>query len=142
MSQLHKRFNTEQVKELLQRYIDKKIERKYIQDILEIKKRQFFKILKEYKDTPENFSIDYFRASPKRISDETERIILKELKIDKKIIEDKNNPTQWYNYSYIKDRLKNNYDQNVSLPTIIDRAKKNNFYLNKKSKKKPMTERF
>ena len=41
MNQLHKRFSTEQVKELFQRYIDKKIERKYIEDILEIKKDNF-----------------------------------------------------------------------------------------------------
>lgn len=142
MSQLHKRFTTEQVKNLLQRYVDKKIERKYIQEILGVKKVRFFALVKSYKNDPENFSIDYSRESPKRISDKTEQIILKELKIDQKIIEDKNNPTQWYNYSYIRDRLENKYKQKVSLPTIIDRAKKNEFYLKKKAKKKLMTARF
>ena len=139
MSQLHKKFTTEQIKELLQRYIDGKIERKHIQGILNIKNRQFFKLLKEYKDNPENFSIDYVRKSPKRISEEVENNIIKELKIDKKIIQDTNNPTDSYNYSYIKDQLENKYHQKVSLPTIITRAKQYDFYLPKKAKKKSTT---
>ena len=136
MSQLHKKFTTEQVKDLLQRYMDKKIERKYVQEILHIKKRQFFKLLKEYRADPEKFSIDYSRKSPKRISPEVEVNILKELKIDKGIIQNKNNPTDSYNYSYIKDRLADKHHQKVSLPTIINRAKQFDFYLPKKSKKK------
>jgi hypothetical protein len=115
MSQLHKKFTTEQVKDLLQRYIDKKIERKYIQKILHIKKRQFFKLLKEYRTDPGKFSIDYSRKSPNRISPEVEVNILKEFKIDKKIIQNKNNPTDSYNYSYIKDRLEIKHHQKVSL---------------------------
>ena len=136
MSQLHKRLTTDQVVELLQRYIDKKIERKYIQEILGVKKRRFFDILKEFKSDPKNFSINYSRNSPQRISQDIEKNIIKELKIDKGIINDKKNPTDCYNYSYIKDRLKDKYKQKVSLPTIIDRAKKNDFYLPKKRKKR------
>ena len=137
--QIHKKFTTEQLKELLEHYINKKIERKYIQEIFGIKKAMFFRILKKYRNSPKNFSINYSRKSPNRISTETEKIIIKELTIDKGIIKDKNNPTQWYNYSYIRDRLEDKYKQKVSLPTIIDRAKKNDFYLQKRSKKKPMT---
>ena len=139
MSQWHKRFTTEQIKELLQRYIDGKIERKHIQGILNIQNRQFFKLLKEYKDNPGNFSIGYSRKSPKRISQDVEKNIIKELTIDKGIIKDKNNPTDSYNYSYIKDQLENKYHQKVSLPTIITRAKQYDFYLPKKAKKKLMT---
>ena len=142
MSQLHKKFTTNQVIELLQRYIDKKIERKYIQEIFGIQKRQFFKLLKEYKFDPQSFSIDYSRKTSKRISPNLEKNIIKELKIDKGIIEDSKNPTDCYNYSYIKDRLKDKYKQIVSLPTIIDRAKKNDFYLPKKTKRRLMTARF
>ena len=139
MSQLHKRFTTEQVVELLQRYINKEIERQHIQEVFGIKKAMFFRILQKYRKDPNNFSIEYLRKSPKRISSETEKRIIKELKIDKGIIKDKKNPTQWYNYSYIKDRLEDKYKQKVSLPTIINRAKKNDFYLQKKAKKKLMT---
>ena len=139
MSQLHKKFTTEQVKDLLQRYTDKKIERKYVQEILGIKKVRFFALLKDFKNNPAHFSIDYARKSPKRISPEVEKNIIKELKIDKGIIKDKNNPTDSYNYSYIKDRLENKYHQKISLPAIIDRAKQYDFYLPKKAKKKLMT---
>jgi len=38
MSQLHKRFTSDEVKELLERYLKNEIERKYIQEILGIKK--------------------------------------------------------------------------------------------------------
>lgn len=139
MSQIHKKFTTEQIKDLFQRYIDKNVERKYIQEILMIKKSQFFSLLKSYRQNPENFTINYSRKSPKRISEKTEKIIIKELKIDKGIIKDVENPTQWYNYSYIRDRLEDKYKQKVSLPTIINRAKNNDFYLQKRSKKKLMT---
>ncbi|MCA9405013.1 MAG: hypothetical protein KC684_00615 [Candidatus Omnitrophica bacterium] len=142
MSQLHKKFSTEQVVELLQRYIDKKIERKYIQDILGVKKAMFFRVLQKYRKNPKKFSIDYLRTSPQRISQGIEKNIIKELKIDKGIITDKKSPTDCYNYSYIKDRLADKYKQKVSLPTIIDRAKKNDFYLPKKTKRRLMTAKF
>ena len=139
MGQLHKRFTTEQIKDLFDRYTARKIERKYIQEIFGIQKRQFFKLLKEYKSDPQNFSIEYSRKPHKRISEDIEKNIIKELKIDQKIIADKNTPTDCYNYSYIRDRLMDKHKQSVSLPTIIDRAKKNDFYLPKKTKRKPMT---
>ena len=60
--------------------------------------------------------------------------MLLELSIDKNMIQNKDVPLTSYNYSYVKDRLKEKYRQKVSLPTIIDRAKKHGFYL-KKSKK-------
>ena len=42
MSQLHKRFTSDQVKELLERYLRNEIERKHLQEILGIKERRFF----------------------------------------------------------------------------------------------------
>ena len=132
MSQVHKRFTPDQVKELLERYCNKEIERKYIQEILGIKKRRFFILLKEFKENPQQFAIRSQRTTPPRIiSPDIEQNILKELTLDKKIIQDKENPLRSYNYSYIRDRLKRRYQQKVSLPTIIDRAKKHGFYLKK-----------
>ena len=132
MSQVHKRFTPDQVKELLERYSNNEIERKYIQEILGIKKSRFFMLLKQYKENPQHFTTRYQRTAPPRIiSAEIERNILKELTIEKKIIQDKEIPLKSYNYSYIRDRLKGRYRQKVSLPTIIDRAKKHGFYLKK-----------
>jgi len=135
MLQLHKRFISDQVKELLERYLKNEIKRKYIQGILGIKRRRFFKLLKEYKENPQRFTIQYQRTTPSRsISPKIEQNILKELAIEKKLIEDKEIPLRYYNYSYIKNRLDKTYHQRVSLNTIIDRAKKQGFYLKKTQK--------
>ena len=60
--------------------------------------------------------------------------MLRELSIEKDIIQNKDVPLTYYNYSYIKDRLKEKYHQKVSLPTIIDRDKKHGYYLKKPKK--------
>jgi len=76
MSQLHKRFTSDEVKELLERYLKNEIERNYIQEILGIKKRRFFMLIKQYKEHPQDFSIQYQRNTPSRISSEIEQNIL------------------------------------------------------------------
>jgi hypothetical protein len=132
MSQLHKRFSSDELKKLFNRYLQNEVERKYIQEILGIKKSRFFLLLKHYKENPKDFTIQYQRTTPPRIiSPDIEQNILKELAIEKKIIRNKEVPLTSYNYSYIQDRLKGQYHQKVSLPTIIDRAKKHGFYLRK-----------
>jgi hypothetical protein len=137
MVQIHKKFTDDQISNLLRRYLKKEIERKYIQEILGIKKRRFFILLKQYRSSPKRFSIQYTRKTKTRAIDlRIEKNIIKELKIDKKAIQNKEIPLRYYNYSYIRDRLETKYKQQVSLPTIIDRAKKNDFYLPKKRKKK------
>ena len=130
VEQVHKRFTDDQVKELIERYLHKEIERTYVQEILGIHKRRFFQLIAAYRDNPEAFSMQYCRTVKTRSIDERiEAAILKELAIDKQLIEDREVPLRRYNYSYVKDRLKKEYRQRVSLPTIIDRAKKNGFYL-------------
>ena len=136
MSQLHKRFTSDQVKELLERYLKKEVERSYIQEILGFKKRRFFTLINQYREDPQHFSIQYQRATPPRISPELEQNILKELTIEKGLIQDKETPLKSYNYSFIKDHLRKKYRQKVSLTTVIRRAKKHGFYL-KKPKRTP-----
>lgn len=141
MKHLHKKFSDSNVKELIQRYLNKEIERKYLQEILGIKKARFFELLKKYRENPENFSISYSRKKPtNKISKLIEENILKELSIEKQLIKDKNIPIKSYNYTYIKNNLKEKYNQTVSLPTIINRAKVYGFYL-KKPKKKTIHDR-
>ncbi len=134
MSQIHKRFTSDQVKELLERYSKNQMERKYIQEILGIKRRRFFMLVRQYKENPQHFAIQYERNTSPRISQDIEQNLLKELSIDKQIIQDEDTPLRSYNYSYIRDRLKENYHQKVSLPTIIDRAKKHGFYFKRPKK--------
>lgn len=109
--QLHKNFTDGQVKTLLKSYLDKKIKINYILQMLKIKRSRFFELLAKYRKDPD-----------------IERNIIQELKIEKDLIKAKDIPIKWYNYSYIKDLLEQKYGQRVSLPTIIDRAKRNNFY--------------
>jgi hypothetical protein len=131
MSQIHKRFTSDQVEELLERYSKKEIERKYIQEILGIGKSRFFMLMSQYREHPQLFTIHYERNTPPRISEDIEHNIVKELSIEKGIIQNKEIPLKSYNYSFIKDHLRKKYRQKVSLTTIIRRAKKHGFYLKK-----------
>ncbi len=132
-SQIHTKFTTEQVKELLEKYVKNEVERKYLQEILGIKKAMFFRVLKAYRDDPKEFSVDYKRSSEaKRIAPEIQENIIKELAIDKKAIQNKDIPLYKYNYSYIQKRLETKYKQSAALNTIIQYAKTNDFYLPKR----------
>jgi len=135
--QLHKRFSTKEVKMLLEKYLTENVKLMYILEILKITQRRFFQLLKSYRKDPEDFSIEYKRKRPtRRISERIEKNIITELKIEKGLIEDKDIALTSYNYSYIKDRLKKKYHQEVSLSTIINRAKREGFYKAKKKEKK------
>jgi len=104
--------------------------------MLGIKRRRFWELLAQYRKDPDNFSIQYKRKSTNRkIDPEIENNILKELERKRDLIKNKDIPIRWYNYSYIKDLLAQKYGQQVFLPTIIDRAKRNNFYFSKPERK-------
>ena len=128
-TQLHKNFTDDQVKSFLKSYLDKEIKISYILQMLKIKRRRFFKLLAKYRTDPDSFSIQCERKTINRkIGPDIEKNIVKALEIEKGLIENKEIPVRYYNYSYIKDLLEQKYSQRVSLPTIIDRAKRNNFY--------------
>lgn len=135
MAQIHKRFTDEDVKRLLERYLSREVELGYVLDILDIKKTRFFELLQEYKKDREGFSVQYVRQPVKRIREELEKNILDELRIEKELIDNKELPIKWYNYSYIKDQIYKKYDQKVSLPSIIDRARRSGHYFPKPEKK-------
>jgi hypothetical protein len=79
---------------------------------------------------PAGFSIQYRRQTKSRsMVPAIKRNIVKELTIEKRLIQNKDVPIR--SYSYIKTRLETAYGQKISLPTIIDRAKKQGFYLRK-----------
>jgi hypothetical protein len=138
MVQMHKRFTDSQVKELIERYLREEIDRQYIQEVLGIGKTRFFALIHAYRHSPHEFSVQYKRKTKTRkISESIEHNIIKELQIEKNLIGDPDIPLNHYNYSYVRDLLREKYDQKVSLSTIIDRAKKHEFYVKKKAKKDP-----
>ena len=110
-TQLHKNFTGGQDKSLLKSYLNKEIKISCILQIFKIKRRRFFELLAKYRKDPD-----------------IEKNIVKALEIEKDLIKAKEVPIKYYNYSYIKDLLEQKYNQKVSLPTIIDRAKRNNYY--------------
>jgi hypothetical protein len=127
MDQLHKRFSNEQVKLLLQGYVQGRIARAEVEGILQINKTRFFALVKEYRRAPDTFSLDYQRGTPVRLSTEVEAAIAKELQREKKLVEDPKLPIGSYNYSAMRDRLlKKGYS--VSVNTIIQRAKGSGCY--------------
>jgi hypothetical protein len=56
MGQVHKKFSDGQVKELIERYLRKEIERAHVEQILGIRTRRFFSLIAGYKKDPEGFS--------------------------------------------------------------------------------------
>jgi hypothetical protein len=138
---LRKLFSADQVKEVFQRYLSRQIGVDQASAILKIRRRQFFKLLKVYRERPESFSLEYTRKTPPRkIDAKAEAKITQELKKEAEIIGDKRNPVRFYNYSYLKEILEKKHKVHVSLPTIIRRAKKMGI-TNKGLLEKPMTGR-
>jgi hypothetical protein len=132
---VHTKFTDDQVKELLQKYLDGGVERKYLQEILGIKKAMFFRMLQAYRKDSQGFSVEYNRSKASRSIDPAiKENIIKELAIDKKAIQDKNIPLYRYNYSYVQKRLEKTYKQTASLATIIRHAKATGYYLPKRNK--------
>ena len=77
--QLHRRFSTEEVKVLLQKYLDEKVKLTYIVEILNITRRRFFQLLRDYKEDPDNFSIQYRRKrATRKITEDVEKNIVNE----------------------------------------------------------------
>lgn len=126
--QVHKRLIDEQVKMILERFIRKELQSEQAMGLLGLKRSQFFEWVKKYRESKETFTIQYHREGKAReIQPEVEGRILQELKVEKALIEDPTLPIRYYNYSYIRDQLRKKYHYQVSLPTIIDRAKKTIF---------------
>ena len=125
MKQLHKRMTTEEVVQVLERYLSQEIEMDICLRLLKIERRQFFKLLNKYRGSPSKFNISYERKKTSRgIDEKTEQSLRKELEKEKCLIENKDTPIRAYNYSYIQQLLLEKQGIKISLPTIIDRAKK------------------
>lgn len=134
MAQLHKRFSEEQVKAILRNYCQGQMSRMAAQELLEIGKSRFFIILEKYRSDPEAELVSYKRKSVGKISAEDEELIRHELECEKALVEDKRLPISSYNYSAMRDRLKKKGVE-VSVPTIIKRAKEQACYIARKKEK-------
>jgi transposase len=140
MGQLHKRLDDKIVRHIFNQYDSKQLTLPAVLAQLGIGRSRFFKLLAAYRDNPAEFSIAYERNGRKLITDTAEKKIKQELLKEKTMIEDRSLPIKWYNYSAVRDVLKEKHNITVSVPTIIARAKEQGFYLPKPEKKKHIHE--
>lgn len=134
MSQIHRKFTTEQIKVLLRAYEQGHISREEIENTLGIGKTRFFALLKQYREAADTFSVEYRRKSTGRLSKAAEGKIHEELMREKELVENKELPISGYNYAALTDRLKKEGVQ-VSTTTVIKRAIQIGCYQAKKRKK-------
>lgn len=134
--QLHKRLTKEQVTAILENYLAKEIKAKDARENLGLGKSQFFELVSRYNNPKEKFDIAYKRTKATRgISSSAEEKIIAELKAEQKLIENKSISINNYNYSAIRDLLEEKHGITVSVPTVIKRAKDNDYYKKKIVKK-------
>src|SRR3989339_326785 len=126
--QLHKRLDEQTVVTILERYLSKELSIDEAMKYLCIGRSRFFEMVKAYRNPKVTFSIAYKRTTPKRMSSEAEKHILAELEEEKKLIENRNIPVWTYNYSAVRDTVLQKYQVDVSVPTIITRAKDHGYY--------------
>ena len=91
-SHLHKRYDSEFVGSILQKYVKKELSVQQAMDILQIKRSRFFELVQKFVSDPNGFSITYKRESSGRINAELEEIICEELEKEKVLIEDQEMP--------------------------------------------------
>ncbi len=127
MEQIHRRLTDEQIRLVLKNYCEHHLSREEVQETLGIGKSQFFVLLKKYRADPLGFSVGYERHSPGKLAEAAEQAISHELRREKELVDNPELPISSYNYSALRDRLKGKGIE-VSLPTIIQRAKAQECY--------------
>lgn len=138
LQHLHKRFTDEQIRAILAKQAAGQISPQEVMRYLAIGRTRLHHLRIAYAEQPNDFSLARARtASNNRIDPAIEANILKELRVEKEmIIDNPDVPTTQYNYSYIRDLLEKNYNQKVSVPTIIARAKAHGYWKERPSRKK------
>lgn len=137
MSQVHKRLDDEIVKRILNQYESRQLTLPVAIAQLGVKRARFFALLAKFKENVADFSVNYKRTiARKLITESTEEKIKDELLKEKAMVEDRTLPLRFYNYSAVRDVLKEKHNTTVSVPTIIARAKTLGCYIVRPEKKK------
>jgi len=136
-AQLHKRLSDQAVKLILEGYLSREISLTSALENLGLKRARLFRLLARYQASPDTFTIvPSARGNEHRkISEKAEQKILEELEKEQKLIQNKDMPIKHYNYSAVRDDLKQKHDITVSVPTIIARARDQGFWLPRPAKK-------
>ena len=136
MAQIHKNFKTEEVKQLLIWYEDGTMSKADILKQLDIKDSRFYSLLKSFRKNPSKFTIDYGRNyTNRRLPDNVVMQIRRELEIDKRLVDNPSMPIMFYNYSSVRDTVERLTGYNLSAQTVINYARKWNYYIERPKKK-------
>jgi len=136
-SQIHRRFADDQVRLLLDLYINKAITLRQVLQQLECSRSRFYQILKRYRNAPEEFSIAYGRNHPQhRLPEEVDRIIREELETDRGLIADKETPLWQYNYTAVRDEVLRRLGHKISAQTVRNRARQWGYWIPRVRKEK------
>lgn len=133
-SQLHRRFSREQVVVILEKYRDGNVSALDAQRYLNLKKSQFFVLVKKYRTQgKKDFSITYPRHTANHvISPKVRTRIVSELVKQKQLIVRKDVPLDRYNYAFVKDTLQRTHHISVSASTVGEIAHDLGYVVGKK----------
>lgn len=139
--QIHKRCSSQQIKDILSKYVRKELRAKEACRYLNIGRTRLYQLVTAYRNNPDAEIVAKKREKPPRQLQQTiKEHILAELKVEKeKIIDNPDVPTNRYNYTYIKGLLEEKYEDIVSLPTVIALAKANDYWKAKRKKENTHT---
>lgn len=127
--QIHKRLNTKAVKFILQAYEEGKIKRSTAIWQLGLARSRFHDLLKNYRQNPENFDINYPRKTTNyRLPKSLDKVIRHELKREKAIIDNPRIAIRRFNFEAIRLEIIRKTKTKISTQTIRNRAIDWNFY--------------
>lgn len=137
VKQIHNKFTDDQVKLLLDLYLNKKATLKQVLQQLECKESRFYDLLRKYRESPECFTITYTRhTANRRLPEKIEQAIREELEIDRKLIRDRDTTVRQYNYAFVRDTVAKRLNCKLSAQTVRNKAKKWGFYVHRYNKEK------
>lgn len=136
MVQIHKQFSDQEVKQYFKWYENKTMGKAEVLRELGIKDSRFYELLATYRAHPERFSVTYGRKKPNNhLPVEALRRIRKELEAEQDFIENPNMPIMFYNYAAIRDAVEAGTGHKLSAQTVINYARKWDFYVERPKKK-------
>lgn len=136
---IYNRLSVEQMKLILSWYTGKKIPASEAQMKLGVKRREFFYLVKKFKEGKLETVGSKGHAAANRISETLEATVRKELEAEKEIIGNPDVPTDRYNYAFVRDEVVRKTGRKLSAETVRRRAHEWGFFIVSPKKEKAHT---
>lgn len=136
MSHVYKQFSDDEVKQYLKWYEDKALTKAEVLQVLGLKDSRFYTLLAAYRKDPHSFTISYGRTKANNtLPPHVIACIRKELELDKRLIDNPAMPIMFYNYAAIRDAVETQTGIALSAQSVINYARRWNFYIERPKKK-------